>query len=233
VLYSSCSLCRRRKIKYVKSSEDSFLFLLSVWRVDSWRDIVLTPNSCYVEQYLLGCLEFRCNRETPCSNCMRSKNTTCVYENHLAQPPRQRLRLARKSPESISVDRASSKSGESRVQSHPSSSVAASLTTASIPTSQPSALDIESMKIRIQQLEEQLSRPTLRSIQPSISNSDSNIETTTSRIGGTFHIHRESGQPQAITRSVTHKTRQFGQSHWINGVALASSRAICRRLLNK
>jgi hypothetical protein len=27
-------------------------------------------------------------------------------------------------------------------------------------------------------------------------------------------------QPQAVTRSVSHKTRMFGQSHWVNAVAM-------------
>jgi Fungal Zn(2)-Cys(6) binuclear cluster domain len=191
---SSCSLCRRRKI--------------------------------------------RCNRETPCSNCVRSKNQTCVYD---ITPPRQHGRgqtsefgQAQKSRESIPIDRASSTSGGSTVPSHPSNSLPASSTSASTLSSQPSARDVESMKSRIRQPEEQQSRTTLRSTQSPVSPSNFSIEATTSRIGGTFYVHRENrlfGQPQAITRGVTHKTRTFGRSHWINGVALVSS--IYRTLLDK
>ncbi|KAK0707325.1 hypothetical protein B0H67DRAFT_495923, partial [Lasiosphaeris hirsuta] len=49
-------------------------------------------------------------------------------------------------------------------------------------------------------------------------------ETAHSQIHGIFHIHRDtssSSHPaQAITRGVTHKARLYGQTHWINVVAL-------------
>ena len=163
---------------------------------------------------------------------MRSRNETCVYENHPTQPPRQHLGLAQESREphySIPIDRASSTSGGSTVASHPSMSLVASSTSASTPASQPSARDVESVKSRIRQPEEQLSKATQKSTQSSVLTSNSNIQTTTSSIAGTFYVHHESrllGQAQVISRSVTHKTRLFGQSHWINGVALVSSCAI-------
>ena len=192
---SSCSLCRRRKI--------------------------------------------RCNRETPCSNCVRSRNETCVYEKHPSQLPRQHLGPAQESREphySISIDRASSISRLSTIPSHPSKSLVASSTSASTVASQPSARDVESMKSRIRQLEEQLSKATQMATQSPVRTPNCNIETSTSRIGGTFHIHHESrsfGQPQVITRSIMHKTRQFGQSHWINGTILVSSCATHRTSLDK
>lgn len=51
--------------------------------------------------------------------------------------------------------------------------------------------------------------------------------TTSTKLGGTFHVHNESsecgiGRDGGIPRSVTHKTRVFGQSHWINGIVLVS-----------
>lgn len=54
-----------------------------------------------------------------------------------------------------------------------------------------------------------------------------NTLTTSTRVGGTFHVHNESsecgtGRDGGIPRSVTHKTRVFGQSHWINGIVLVS-----------
>jgi hypothetical protein len=155
---------------------------------------------------------------------VRYRNNTCIYENHPSQSPRQRLThgqttefdFTQKPREPIPIDRASTTSRGSTIPSHPSSSLVSSSTGASTPASQPSARDIESMRSRIRQLEEQLAEATLKSIQASASTSNSNIETKTSRIGGTFHLHRESDQSQAITRSVTHKTRLFGQSHWIN-----------------
>ncbi|RDL38255.1 Uncharacterized protein BP5553_02595 [Venustampulla echinocandica] len=85
------------------------------------------------------------------------------------------------------------------------------------------AIQFESMKSRIKHLEEQLSKTTLEPIQSPVSTTNTTIETSTSDMGGTFSIHRESrllGQPPTITRSVTHKKRMFGQSHWFNGVVL-------------
>ena len=167
---------------------------------------------------------------------MRSRNETCVYENHPSQPPRQHLghgqttelglaQEFREPHHSIPIDRASSISRASTVPSYPSKSLVASSTSASTLASQPSTRDVESMKSRIRQLEEQLSKATQTSTQPPFPTSNSNIETTSSCITGTFSVHHESrlsGQPQVITRSVTHKTRLFGQSHWVNGVALVS-----------
>ncbi|KAF4633621.1 hypothetical protein G7Y89_g4495 [Cudoniella acicularis] len=94
---------------------------------------------------------------------------------------------------------------------------------ASTLASQSSAQDVKSMKSKIRRLEEQLSKACPTSIPSPISTPKSVIETTTSDIGGIFHVHRESGllgQPLGITRNVTHKTRLFGQSHWINAFAL-------------
>lgn len=172
---------------------------------------------------------------------------TCVYKNHSSQPPRQHLAhgrtteitLAQKPREpcySIPIDRASSIGRGSTAPSHPSMSLVASSTSASTPASQPSDRDVESMKIRIRELEEQLSKATQRSTQSPIPTSNSNLETTTSRLAGTFHVHHESrlvGQAQFISRSVMHKTRLFGQSHLINGFALVSSCPIHRTLLDK
>ncbi|WPG99068.1 Hypothetical protein R9X50_00187300 [Acrodontium crateriforme] len=45
------------------------------------------------------------------------------------------------------------------------------------------------------------------------------FEQTETVIGGKFYVHRENhpfGETQAIARGVTHKTRLFGQSHWMN-----------------
>lgn len=178
---------------------------------------------------------------------MRSRNEACVYQNHSSQPPQQHLDhdqtselgLARESREvhySTPIDRTSSISTVSTGPSRPSKPVVASSISTSTLTSQPSARDIESMKSRIRELEEQLSKATPRSIQSPVPTSSSNIETTTSRMGGTFYVHHESGlsgRPQAIARSVTHKTRVFGQSHWVNGAARVSSCAIHRTLSDK
>ncbi|KAL1855250.1 hypothetical protein Daus18300_011156 [Diaporthe australafricana] len=48
----------------------------------------------------------------------------------------------------------------------------------------------------------------------------SEIETTSSKFAGTFHVHGNStlfGRPALMSRSISHKTRLLGQSHWMNG----------------
>jgi hypothetical protein len=80
------------------------------------------------------------------------------------------------------------------------------------------------LKFRVRQLEDELSKHTLKSVQSPTTTPRSDIQTTTSRLGGTFHVHCESdssGQPLSIARSITHKSRLFGQSHWeVNGILL-------------
>jgi hypothetical protein len=54
----------------------------------------------------------------------------------------------------------------------------------------------------------------------------SRVETKTLHFAGNFYFHtehREDGARQAIARSVTHKTRMFGQSHWVNSLGLVSN----------
>ena len=41
--------------------------------------------------------------------------------------------------------------------------------------------------------------------------SEPSIQTITSRLGGTIHVHYDA----AIARSMSHKTRTFGQSSWV------------------
>jgi hypothetical protein len=154
--------------------------------------------------------KIRCDRGNPCSNCVRSKNASCVYDN--PDPPRQLLRPG----ERILVAQTSARD-RSAASSHVSSAPGKSSSRASTVTSQTSVQEVESLRNRIRELEEQLSKAS-HATQPSVSTPDSNIETTSSRLSGIFHIHREAGQLK--TRSVTHKRRLFGQSHWCNTVIL-------------
>ncbi|KAF2276998.1 uncharacterized protein EI97DRAFT_466557 [Westerdykella ornata] len=150
--------------------------------------------------------KIRCNHETPCSNCLRAGNENCVYESHNRPAPVSRARLG-------------------RVQGAPVPGHQ-DFTAASTPSSQSSGLDAEllRLKLRIQDLEEQLSKLGPRPVNSALESPNSNIQTLNSTIGGTFHVHCEGsslGQQQAIARSVTHKTRLFGQSHWaVNGLLL-------------
>ncbi|KAI0130656.1 putative C6 transcription factor [Daldinia grandis] len=157
--------------------------------------------------------KIRCNRESPCSNCVRSKNANCIYENIFSQS-QQDTELHSSIPPIAAV---AAPSLTSR-----SSPRTASTTTTSAAASYQSSQDIEFLKNKIKQLEERLSQSN-RTSQSSVQTPTSNIEAISSRIGGTFYVHHEdhlAGQPQSISRSVTHKSRMFGQSHWITGMSL-------------
>jgi hypothetical protein len=181
--------------------------------------------------------KIRCNQESPCSNCVRAKNENCVYESHNHPVTFSRARLAQaqttsaprhQEPVLLGAPPGSSASTTSRssLPNHAPSSLATSSTAASTPPSQISAPDAESLrlKLRIRDLEEQLSKLTSNPANTSPETPHSNIQTLNSTISGTFHVHCEGsslGQQQSIARSVTHKTRLFGQSHWaVNGVLL-------------
>ncbi|KAI1388513.1 putative C6 transcription factor [Hypoxylon trugodes] len=165
--------------------------------------------------------KIRCNKEVPCSNCVRSKSGNCVYTNYASHPAQ---RVTRINSESHYPTPATSANTSAAVQSNASKSSPGEVasTASSSHVNQQSTQDVESLNHRIRQLEEQLSKATKTSSQSPASTTESNIETITSRIGGTFHIHHEDGfgQPQAIPRSITHKTRLFGQSHWVTGFPL-------------
>lgn len=184
--------------------------------------------------------KIKCNRESPCSNCVRSKSGHCVYES-LSPPPTQRPRHARTSdldrlePEIYQFPRPTDQSSDSirystvpSYQSDSNSGVARS-TGPSTPASQTSSREVESLRIKIQQLEDQLSRANRKSTRLGAPSPSYNISTTTSQIAGTFHVQEEvptDGRIPTISRTIMHKTRVFGQSHWMNGVAQVISSAI-------
>jgi hypothetical protein len=79
--------------------------------------------------------------------------------------------------------------------------------------------EVESIRGAIKDLEEQLQEVTRRSEAPA----HTDLEGITSKFaGGPFYSHREKNQepnrPRGASRSVWHKTRLFGQSHWVNGI---------------
>ncbi|XHG06286.1 hypothetical protein AWENTII_009491 [Aspergillus wentii] len=175
--------------------------------------------------------KIKCNREYPCSNCLRSKKNRCVYES-LSPPPRQRLRHGQttapdraREPEerqTLSLDQGSTVSSDTTAQTLQSGQLVASSTAPSTPGSQSSAREVESLRFRIKQLEEQLSKATRRPVTSTDASSDTNITTIKSYLAGTFHVHHQrpaAGQDATIPRTIMHKTRLFGQSHWMNGTA--------------
>lgn len=92
------------------------------------------------------------------------------------------------------------------------------------PASHVSTIEVESLRSRVKQLEEQLTaaRISRSSITSSAPSPNVDIRTTTSHIAGTFHQQQEaplSDHAPIISRSIMHKTRLFGQSHCMNGFA--------------
>ena len=76
--------------------------------------------------------------------------------------------------------------------------------------------ELETMRSTIRQLEDQLQKATQLA-----ATQESKIESSLSGLSGEFHsLHHVSGpnQPRGASRSVWHKTRLFGQSHWVNGI---------------
>ncbi|KAF4969301.1 hypothetical protein FSARC_3456 [Fusarium sarcochroum] len=91
-------------------------------------------------------------------------------------------------------------------------------TSSTIP-GQPSQ-ELESLKSRVRQLEDQLSRSTTGS--HSMGSTPSSIDAS-SQLGGTFRVYCQSrlfGGALPIPRAIAHKTRMFGQSHFINSFML-------------
>ncbi|KAL4880339.1 hypothetical protein BJY04DRAFT_219333 [Aspergillus karnatakaensis] len=167
--------------------------------------------------------KIKCNRESPCSNCIKSKSEPCVYDNDAPPRPqdlgfRRTAELDRAKPSQMLPPSAAA----SQVPSYTSRSVPSSAKGSSR-TSLASVSEVESLKSKIRRLEEQLSNVTQQSPSPSV-DASTNIETTTSQIAGTFHINSESrldANSQAVTRRlVMHKSRLFGSSHWAQGASM-------------
>ncbi|KAI0112719.1 putative C6 transcription factor [Hypoxylon sp. NC0597] len=172
--------------------------------------------------------KLRCSRESPCSNCVKSRSGNCVYDNDVPHPRDRTAELALSAARqnSIPTNSTASTFPSQRSRSPFRVTTSTTSTTGSTLSNQQSSQEIESLRGQIKQLEEQLSKVTGTSTRPPASTSDSNIEAISSRIGGTFYIHHEdrsTGESQAISRGVTHKTRVFGQSHWITGFSLVQN----------
>jgi hypothetical protein len=176
----------------------------------------------------------RCDRETPCSNCVRSRRKeACVYHDESPRP-RQRTSPVRPtqsvvqaSPIPVYADEVLPRYRNALSQSHSGSSAGATSTPASTAVTQATSSSsqlIEAMRIRIRQLEVQLYKASPGSTEKSSAKPDTNIETTETKLSDAFHVHRGDrgvlDQEALVSRSISHKTRLFGQSHWINSLIL-------------
>jgi hypothetical protein len=183
----------------------------------------------------------RCNRQSPCSNCVRSRRKeACVYDEE-PQPGRPRPRSAlpgrcQNPTQSLQAPNggvptafaATSTSTAPPTSRYSSTSVAGDAP-ASSPVAETTRLPppdhIGLMRNRIRHLEEHLSKATQERNPTTITNPFSDIEATSSRLAGTFHVHSEIpseipstifGGSALMSRSISHKTRLLGQSHWVN-----------------
>ncbi|KAG5748019.1 hypothetical protein H9Q69_013117 [Fusarium xylarioides] len=172
--------------------------------------------------------KMRCNRGSPCSNCMRARKGECIYEN---PPPTERSTASQDHVAEIGGDFnaflslptpedlvASANSGLPGV----STAVASSSTGAPTPVSQSSIQELDILRNRVLQLESQLSSTTVTPLQSHVSTPASTLETSTSRLGGTFHLHSQRQHVGALAtpRAISHKSRFFGQSHFVCGLPL-------------
>lgn len=198
---------------------DRFLFL----------ELITIPRSCVMCRRR----KIKCNRENPCSNCLRSRTATCIYDN--VPSPKYRISQSRqtagnatyRSSVSLPNDLESPRSGLTFPSDQTSSQIDGLVglsTDATHTRQQHLARDDESvrLKLRIRELEEQLSNTALTPGRYPWVSPRLNIETTASHIGGTYHVHCEKlpGQNESIARGITHKSRLFGQSHWEVNVIL-------------
>lgn len=164
---------------------------------------------------------------------MRSRNGTCVYENHVSAPPRRGIGLTPDRAGEFGRESSASRRTEPSFPPLPTPS-------SSAPSPAP---DVAAMQRRIRDLESELAGVSIKQVptqRPPVELAPTLLDpfateatqkedtvTTSTKLGGTFHVHNESsecgtGPVGGIPRSVTHKTRVFGQSHWINGIVLVS-----------
>ncbi|KAL4748484.1 hypothetical protein BDW72DRAFT_205608 [Aspergillus terricola var. indicus] len=172
--------------------------------------------------------KIKCNRESPCSNCIKSKAEPCVYDSDPLPRPQQHFGFSRTAE--LDLCKATSERQmlppdlvTSQVPSYASRSLTSSAKDSSSRTSHASASEVESLKSKVRQLEEQLSRATKPAKSPPRPSPNSIIETSTSQIAGTFHINHERRlhDSQFVNRNlVIHKSRLFGSSHWAQGASM-------------
>ncbi|KAF5971901.1 hypothetical protein FBULB1_8989 [Fusarium bulbicola] len=161
-------------------------------------------------------------------NCMRARKGECVYEN---PPPAERSTASQDhiaeiagninaffslpTPEDLV---ASANPGLPGV----SAGAASSSTGAPTPVSQSSVQELDMLRNRVRQLESQLSSATATPLQSHVSTPASTLETSTSRVGGTFHLHSQRQHVGALAtpRAISHKSRFLGQSHFVCGLPL-------------
>ncbi|ATY62601.1 C6 transcription [Cordyceps militaris] len=174
--------------------------------------------------------KIKCNRNFPCNNCIRSRTGDCVYESRPVDAPEP----AHATPATATLTTGSWKPilpsprhGQVGTARPSSGSLHASPTSTQSPTDAGHAHEDEAtrLRLRIRELEDQLSRVSMEGSSASpLTTVSSSIETSSSQLGGVFHVQCETpmgNEGPVIARSMMHKTRLFGQTHWcVTGVLL-------------
>ncbi|KAG8162356.1 hypothetical protein KVR01_008121 [Diaporthe batatas] len=185
----------------------------------------------------------RCDRKSPCSNCVRSRRKeACVYDEE-PQQGRPRTRSIqpgghRHNPaQSLQTPLADSDisaplppSAAPTCPDSSSASIGGEHASPGTDTTQVPHDNIDLMRSRIKHLEQQLCKATPRPVHAgAVVTPASDVETHAtsstfaSKFAGTFHVHGGNpgsalfGRAALMSRSISHKTRLLGQSHWMNG----------------
>ncbi|RGP58953.1 hypothetical protein FSPOR_11662 [Fusarium sporotrichioides] len=146
--------------------------------------------------------KMRCNRGSPCSNCIRSRRGECVYENHHPAPPQPDLNYRRElAPRNLNEFQAASlptpedQSANASLPGKPAIFPNFSPTASTTPQSD--LPELEALKNKVKLLEDQLSKSPAAPSRSQVSTPASNFETTSTQLGGTFHLHSQS-QPGSL-----------------------------------
>ncbi|PSN65239.1 hypothetical protein BS50DRAFT_53841 [Corynespora cassiicola Philippines] len=181
----------------------------------------------------------RCNREQPCNNCLRSKNVSCVYEDNPPLRSRQHHpQISRPNNDGPKSDSSAAAEASAMNAFHFRTGASTTISSPSLSDPQPPSNIQASLHMRIKHLEEQLSRQNIAESQNDYPTPSTSVETMTLGVepNGQFdflHESDKSGLQTSIVRNVSHKTRFFGQSHWITSIALFQNIATaCARYLS-
>jgi hypothetical protein len=171
----------------------------------------------------------RCNRGSPCSNCIRSRRGECVYDNPHPVPAQQthnsKQELAPRICDGFQVASLPTPEDQSSTISLPGrSATVASFSPTASTTPHSDLPELEALKHKVKLLEDQLSKSAVAPFYSQALTLASNFETTSTQLGGTFHLHSQNqpGGLLAVPRAISHKTRLFGQSHFVTGLPLVS-----------
>nr|POE88423.1 multidrug resistance regulator 1 [Quercus suber] len=161
--------------------------------------------------------KLKCDRNVPCSNCIKSRTGRCTYDNghsrsDIHQPP---------TPSSSSEEWRIGRVSTSPIQSV--GLTPSSRDHATEPVKRQGARNVDTVRLRCRH-EVPVPGSKHDQIQVHDPTSDPDAHMATTAVSGTFHFQYASNLPGG-SRSVAtiHKNRYFGQSHWVNSTPLVRS----------